>query len=117
MPNRPKSFWILIIIFVLAIYVCVVLLGLTESTRRSLLLRDETDAADRVFISIVVTNANPSIRELTAQLGFRLAGNVAKDDVTPSVDLKLLINNIRGQQEFDFPKEKRMNRIEALALF
>jgi Domain of unknown function (DUF4436) len=114
MPQRPKSFWILIIVFVLALYVCVVLLGLTESTRRSLLLRDETDATDRVFISVVVTNASPSTQELTAQLGFRLAGNIAKDDVTPAVDLKLLINNVRAQQEFDFPKEKRMNRIEAV---
>jgi Domain of unknown function (DUF4436) len=114
MPNRPKSFWILIIVVVLALYVCVVLLGLTESTRRSLLLRDETDATNRVLISIVVTNASPATQELTAQLGFRLAGNVANDDVTPAVDLKLLINNVRGQQEFDFPKEKRMNRIDAV---
>jgi hypothetical protein len=114
MPNRPKSFWIIIIIFVLAVYVCVVLLGLTESTRRSLLLRDETDANDRVLISIVATNASPSTQELTAQLGFRLAGKIAKDDVTPAVDLKLLINNVGAQQEFDFPKEKRMNRIEAV---
>jgi hypothetical protein len=55
---------------VLAIYVAVVLGGLTESTRRSLLLRDETDAADRVFISIVVTNASPLTQELTAQLAW-----------------------------------------------
>jgi Domain of unknown function (DUF4436) len=114
MPNRPRRFWIFIIILILAIYVAVVLRGLTESTRRSLLLRDETDAADRVFISILVTNASPSTQELTAQLDFRLAGSVAKDDVTPAVDLKLLLNNFRGQQEFDFPKGKRMNRIEAV---
>jgi hypothetical protein len=114
MPSKPRKFWIVIIIFVLAIYVAVVLRGLSESTRRSLLLRDETDAADRVFISIVITNASPSAQELTAQLGFRLAGNLAKDDVTPAVDLKLLVNNVRGQQEFDFPKDKRMNRIEVV---
>lgn len=114
MPNKATRFWIFIITFVLAIYVAVMLRGLTESTRRSLLIRDETDAVDRVFVSIAVTNASPSTHELTAQLGFRLAGNVAKDDVTPAVDLKLLINNVRGQQEFDFPKEKRMNRIEAV---
>jgi hypothetical protein len=75
----------------------VVLGGLTESTRRSLLLRDETDAADRVFISIVVTNASPLTQELTAQLGFRLPGKIAKKDVTPAVGLRLLINNFRGQ--------------------
>lgn len=30
------------------------------------------------------------------------------------MDLKLLTNNVRSQQEFDFPKGKRMNRIEAV---
>ncbi len=114
MPNRPKRFWILIILLVLAIYAAVVLRGLTESTRRSLLLRDETAAADRAYISIVITNANPATHELTAQVSFRLAGKIAKDEVTPAVDLHLLINNFRGQQEFDFPKDKRMNRIEAV---
>jgi hypothetical protein len=114
MPNRPKRFWILIILLVLAIYSAVVLRGLTEATRRSLLLRDETEAADRVAISIVTVNANPVTHELTAQISFRLAGKIAKDEVTPAVDLHLLINNFRGEQEFDFPKDKRMNRIEAV---
>ncbi len=114
MPNRGKRFWILIILLVLAFYSAVVFRGLTESTRRSLLLRDETDAADRVSISIVVTNANPATHELTAQVSFRLSGNIAKDEVTPAVDLHLLLNNFRGEQEFDFAKDKRMNRIEAV---
>ena len=114
MPNRGKRFWILIILLVLAFYSAVVFRGLTESTRRSLLLRDETDAADRVSISVVVTNANPATHELTAQVSFRLSGNIAKDEVTPAVDLHLLLNNFRGEQEFDFAKDKRMNRIEAV---
>jgi hypothetical protein len=114
MPNRPKRFWILIILLILAVYAAVVLRGLTESTRRSLLLRDETEAADRVYISIVTTNANPATHELTAQVSFRLAGKIARDEVTPAVDLHLLINNFRGEQEFDFPKDKRMNRIEVV---
>jgi hypothetical protein len=67
-----------------------------------------------VYISIVTTNANPATHELTAQVSFRLAGKIAKDEVTPAVDLHLLINNFRGEQEFDFPKDKRMNRIEAV---
>jgi hypothetical protein len=114
MPNRPKRFWILIFLLVLAIYGAVVFRGLTESTRRSLLLRSETESADRVNISIVITNANPATHELTAQVSFRLAGKIAKDEITPAVDLQLLINNFRGEQEFDFPKDKRMNRIEVV---
>jgi hypothetical protein len=114
MANRDRRFWILMILLVVAVYAAVVLRGLTESTRRSLLLRDETAAADRVSISIVITNANPATHELTAQVSFRLSGNIAKDEVTPAVDLHLLMNNFRGEQEFDFAKDKRMNRIEAV---
>ena len=113
MPNKDRRFWILIIVLVLAFYTAVVFRGLTESARRSLLLRDETEAADRVSISIVTTNANPATHELTAQK-LCFSGNIAKDEVTPDVDLHLLINNFRGEQEFDFPKDKRMNRIEAV---
>src|SRR5580658_6047118 len=114
MPNKPRRFWILVFLLTLLVYSAVVFRGFTESTRRSLLLRDETGAADRVYISIVTTNANPATHELTAQVSFRLAGKIAKDEVTPAVDLHLLINNFRGEQEFDFPKDKRMNRIEAV---
>src|SRR5580692_5657245 len=114
MPNKDRRFWILIIVLVLAFYSAVVFRGLTESTRRSLLLRDEAEAADRVSISIVTTNANPATHELTAQVSFRLSGNIAKDEVTPAVDLHLLINNFRGEQEFEFAKGKRMNRIEVV---
>ncbi len=99
---------------VIAVYVGVLVRGSTESTRRSLQLRDETSAQDRIAVSVLVTNVNPATQELTAQLGFRLAGNIAQDEVTPAADIKLLINNVRGQQEFDFPRGKRTNRIEAV---
>ena len=35
--------------------------------------------------------------------------------MTPSADLKSLVNNVSGQQEFDYTKGKRMNRIEAVS--
>jgi len=114
MLSKPKRFWILIVSVVVVFYVVVLLGGLTESKRRSLELRDETSAADHVLVSMVVTGVNPFTQELTAQLGFRLAGSIAKDDVTPAVDLKLLVNNGSGKQEFDFPKGKRMERISAV---
>jgi hypothetical protein len=50
-----------------------------------------------------VTNVNPAAQELTAQLGFRLAGNIA---LTPAKDMKLLINNVRGQQKLTPRKGK-----------
>jgi hypothetical protein len=62
----------------------------------------------------MVTGVNPDTQELTAQISLRPRGSLARDEVTPAVDLKLLTNNVRNQQEFDFPKGKRMNRIEAV---
>jgi hypothetical protein len=76
-------------------------------------LKDEATEADRVLILVTVTSVNTAAQQLTAQLSFRFLGTVAEDDVTPSIDLKLLVNNMGGQQEFNFPKGKRMRRIEA----
>jgi hypothetical protein len=114
MWKKPTRLRLLIILFLVVLYTAVLLRGTTESTRRSLQLRDETSAQDRIVMSVLVTNVNPVAQELTAQLGFRLAGDIALDEVTPAADLKLLVNNVSGQQAYDFPKGKRMNRIEAV---
>lgn len=77
-------------------------------------VRDKVSATDRVLVSVLVTSVNPNTQELAAQLGFRLAGNIVRDEVAPNANLKLLTNNAGGQQEFDFAEGKRMNRIEAI---
>jgi hypothetical protein len=114
MRKKRTRLKIAVVLGIIALYVVVLVRGSTESTRRSLQLRDETPAQDRITVSVLVTNVNPAAQELTAQLGFRLAGSIAQDEVTPAADMKLLINNVRGQQEFDFPRGKRTNRIEAV---
>jgi hypothetical protein len=100
--------------FMICVYCFVLLRSLNEGSRRSLQLRDDSDAADHIVISMLVTTVNPSTHELTAQIGFRPQGTLAQDEVTPAVNLKLLTNNVRGQQEFEFPKGQRMNRIEVV---
>jgi hypothetical protein len=104
----------LLVVSILALYCVVLMRNLDEGKRRSLQLRDDTDAADHVAMSVLVTGVNPATQELTVQIGLRPQGALALDEVTPAVDLKLLTNNVRSQQEFDFPKGKRMNRIEAV---
>src|SRR5580700_2509864 len=101
-----------LILFLLVLYCAVLLRNLNEGTRRSLKLRDDTDSTDHVAISVLVTGVNPATQELTAQISLRPQGAIAQDEVTPAVDLQLLTNNVRSQQEFDFPKGERMNRIE-----
>jgi uncharacterized protein DUF4436 len=105
----------LLLFSILAFAHCFVLLrSLNEASRRSLQLRDDTDAADHIVISMLVTAVNPSTHELTAQISLRPRGALAQDEVTPAASLKLLTNNVRSQQEFDFPKGQRMSRIEAV---
>jgi hypothetical protein len=114
MSSQLTTRSILIVLFIFVLYLGALLRGLTERSRRSLELHDETSAADRVLVSAIITNVNPAAQEMTAQLGFRPIGGLSQDSVTPSADLKLLVNNVSGQQEFDFAKGKRMNRIEAV---
>jgi hypothetical protein len=104
----------LLVAFVLFVYGFVLIRSLDESSRRSLQLRDDTDSADHVTVSMLVTAVNPATHELTAQISLRPQGALAQDEVIPAVNLKLVVNNVRGQQEFNFPKGQRMNRIEAV---
>jgi Domain of unknown function (DUF4436) len=113
MSERPTRLKIAFVIGILVLYATVLLRGTTESTRRVLQLSDETTARDRVAVSVLVTDVSPVAQELTAQLSFRLTGDIARDEVTPAEELKLLINNVGGRQEFDFPAGKRMNPIQA----
>ncbi len=114
MLKRSARLKIAFVAGILAVYTTVLLRGNTESSRRVLQLNDEAPARDRVGVSVHITHVNPAARELVAQLMFRLAGDIARDEVTPAEDLKLLINNAGGQQEFDFPQGKRMNPIQAV---
>jgi hypothetical protein len=114
MWKKIFRFRTLLILFILVFYCAVLLHNLNEAGRRSLTLRDDTDATDHVVISVLVIGVNPATQELTAQISLRPRGALAQDEVTPAVDLKLLTNNVRSQQQFDFPQGKRMNRIEAV---
>lgn len=66
-----------LVVVILAPYLTVLVRGSTESTRRTLQLRDETSAQDRIVVPLLVTNVNPVTQELAAQLGFRLVGKPA----------------------------------------
>lgn len=104
----------LLILSLAVVYIVILVRNLSEAQRRSLQLRDDTDSADHVLISVLVTGVNPVTQELTAQIALQPQGALAQDEVTPAVDLELITNNVRSQQEFDFPKGKRINRIEAV---
>lgn len=99
---------------ILVLYIIAVARGMTEINRRTLRLEDQTSAPNHLLVSALVTNVNPVTQELSAQLDFRLFGDIGRDEVSPSSDLKLLINNVGGEQEFDFKKGERMNPIQVV---
>jgi hypothetical protein len=113
MKSRTKRLQIGLAILFVAFYLAVLSRNLSESERRSLLLGQAPVAAEQVRISIRITSVNLGSSELTARIRLRLDGSIAKDPVTPAVDLKLFLNDIRGSQEIDFPSGRRMNSIQA----
>jgi hypothetical protein len=99
---------------ILLVYIVSLVMGSTEVRRRSLQLSSESTASDRVSLIVLVTRVDQMTQELTAQLSFRLTGKIASDEVTPAVDLKFFVNNVRGEQEFDFKKGRRINPVEVV---
>jgi hypothetical protein len=76
-------------------------------------LTDEVAVADHLRLEIVVTNVDLAKGQLMARMRMRPSGRIGSDFRTPSVRLKLYVNNSPGQQEFEFPAGQGMTRIEA----
>ncbi|MBZ5537945.1 MAG: DUF4436 domain-containing protein [Acidobacteriia bacterium] len=103
---------ILIIPLVMVLYVGILFRNLNEGARRSLQLQKDVATADKVHILINIVKADLNNEEVTARLRFRVAGKIAENEITPSVNLRFLVGFIRGQQEFVFRRGQRMTPIE-----
>ena len=103
---------ILVIPMVIGLYVAILFRNLHEGERRSLQLQKDVTAPDRVHIFINIVKADINNEEITARLRFQVTGKIAEDEITPSVNLKLMVGFIRGQQEFEFRRGQRMVPIE-----
>jgi hypothetical protein len=101
-------------VLVLVMYSAVLLRNLHESDRRSLQLNESPLAGDYVGISVRVVAVDLAKSEITTRVSLRLNGDLAKDPVTPALDLKLILNVIRGSQEIDFSRGRRINPFEAV---
>ena len=79
MWKKILRFRSLLVLSILALYSVILLRNLDEGKRRSLQLRDDTDAADHVAMSVLVTGVNPVTQELTVQIALRPQGALAQD--------------------------------------
>jgi len=112
--NTPRLRTILIAITLFAMYLFVLARAVTEAGRRSVSLEIPPEGADYMLTDISVTYVDLLRSEMTTRISFQLAGQIAQDAVTPATDLHLILNTVRGQQEFEFPKGQRINPIEAV---
>ncbi|HST11320.1 MAG TPA: DUF4436 family protein [Terriglobales bacterium] len=111
---RNKRLWLgaFVALLFLSSYLAQLKRNVSEKDRRSLQLTTEAAEADHVLVSITVTGVNPTTRQLTARLRFRLIGSLGEDAVTPKVPLRLYVNNFPGQQVFEYPAGQVMTRVE-----
>lgn len=113
MGNRRILFGILIAMAFLAIYLLGIRRIANEKSLRSLELTDEVGVVDHLRIEIVVTNVDIAKGQLMVRMRMRPSGRIGTEFRTPSVRLKLYVNNSPGQQEFEFPVGQGMTRTEA----
>lgn len=113
MWNRRILFGILIAVAFLVVYLLGIRRMANEKNLRSLQLTDEVGVADHLRIEIVVTNVDIAKGQLMVRMRMRPSGRIGTEFRTPSVRLKLYVNNSPGQQEFEFPVGQGMTRTEA----
>lgn len=100
---------ILTIPLVIAFYLAVLFYNLHESDRRSLTLKQDSPAADAVHVSLKIVNLDVARGEITARMRIRLTGKIAKDEFTPAVNLRFLVNAFQGQQRFELERGERVS--------
>jgi hypothetical protein len=110
----PRLHTILTAMVLLALYLSSLWFAGTEAERRSMILEIPSEGSDYLLMEVNVVRVDLLNSAMTTRISFHLAGKLAQDEVTPAVNLKLLLNTVNGQQEFDFAKGKRINPIEAV---
>lgn len=109
-----RRVFIALVILVLVAYSTSLVRNLKESESRSLQLNEQPVLGDHVSVFLHVVAINLANSEMTARVTVHLSGTLAKDPLTPSVDLKLFLNEITGPQEIEFPRGQRITPITAV---
>jgi Domain of unknown function (DUF4436) len=102
-----------IVLGVLLVYFVFVWRGLTEESRRSLILsKTSASTGDYVIVNVKVTAVDEAQGLLHERLRLIPVGRFAVDRATPAVDLKLLINSVSGKQTVVYPKGERIAPVD-----
>lgn len=105
---------ILLIPAVIVVYIAVMVINLNEAERRSLRLQHDSDAGDRMNVTLKIVSLDVARAEVTARMQIGLAGKIASDALTPAVNLRMLVNAVNGQQHYEFQRGARIAPVEAV---
>ncbi len=101
------------VLAILAFYLTVVWLGLTEEGRRALAIKGATPGSDDyVIINVRVTLVDTALGLLHGRIRIIPMGRFAQDEATPASDLTLLMNSVSGKQTVVFPGGERIYPID-----
>jgi hypothetical protein len=114
MKKLASALRILVIPLVIVFYIAMLFHNLSESDRRSLRMKHESEAADKVHVSLQVVSVDVARSEIIARMQIGLAGKIAKDTFTPDVNLRLFVSAVSGQQRFEFPRGERVPPVEVV---
>lgn len=112
--HRSRLRGTLIAVIISAAYLFSLWLNLNEAARRSATLEIPPAGADYLHVDVNVVNVDLLRSEMTTRISFQVAGHLAEDELTPATDLQLVLNTIRGPQQFDFARGRRINPIEVV---
>jgi hypothetical protein len=112
-----KIIRVVFVIGIIAIYITVLWMGLTEESRRSLnIVKSSASSGDFVTINVRVTSVNTSQGLIYERIRLIPMGRFALDKATPATDLRLLVNSVSGKQVAIFPKGERIVPIEVTSV-
>jgi hypothetical protein len=112
--HRSRLRGILIVIVISTIYLFSLWVSLTEAGRRSAILEIPPAGNDYLYVDVNVVNVDLLRSEMTTRISFQVVGQLAEDELTPATDLQLVLNTIRGPQQLNFARGRRINPIEAV---
>jgi Domain of unknown function (DUF4436) len=102
-----------VLLGMVAVYFVVVWLGLTEESRRSLILaKTSASSDDYVRVNVKVTAIDTVQGLLHERILLIPMGRFAVDKTTPAVDLTLLMNSVSGKQTVVYPKGERISPVD-----
>lgn len=114
LPRRLSWSRIIFILMIILLYAGVLRYNMNESDRRSLTINQNDQITDGAHVMVEIISVDVVHKQMMARMQMRLSGSIAKDEFTPAVNLRFLVNTVQGQQRYEFQRGERLIPIEGI---